>query len=96
MTWYQKLKEEYKEPYGRHVHYVAFISLYVYVFHACICSVTVSISTIMNDSAPFQLDSPIMMAIYVSSLIMHDREYFAQHDFFIKSIGIRMWQLDTL
>ena len=54
-----------------------------------LCRVTVSVSTIMNKTAPLQLDSAAAVAVYVSSLIMHDVGNFAKHNFSIRSIYIR-------
>ena len=57
--------------------------------YLCARRVTVSISTVMNESASVTLESAAKMAAYVTSLIVHDRENFAKKNFTIKSIAIR-------
>ena len=53
--------------------------------------VTVSISSIMNETTPMKLHSAADVAVYVSSLITQDTEIFARHNFTIRSIYIRMY-----
>lgn len=63
-----------------------------YYFHP---RVTASISTIVNKTTPMQLDSATAVAVYVSSLITQDIEKFAQHNFTIRSIYLRMFNAIT-
>lgn len=50
--------------------------------------VILSISAIMNESATLQLDSDTAVAVYVSSLITHNEDFFAISGFNIMSLSI--------
>ncbi|CAI8009461.1 hypothetical protein GBAR_LOCUS6345 [Geodia barretti] len=50
--------------------------------------VTVSISAIMNESATLKLDTAAAVAVYISSLISRNQDFFATYSFDIVSISI--------